>query len=162
MSALGRTQTFVLDVRNGSNSDVEPECPERVESRHFVGHSGPVATASEGKPVFRVAFGRVHISGWPAVLLVPVVLPIFLLIAFAERLFGLKTSKDRTAGEVEAYLRDFLDGTGGAWDWDDFTSIEITDPELDAIREAAAWVELPLTEGGRATLNDLLQQVRAM
>jgi hypothetical protein len=121
-----------------------------------------VATASDGKPVFRVAFGPVHISGWPGVLLAPLVVPIILLIVVAKRLFGLKTSKDRTAGEVEVYLRDFLDGTGGAWDWDDFTSIKITDPELDAIGEEAAWVELPLTDSGRATLSDLLEQVRAM
>jgi hypothetical protein len=63
---------------------------------------------------------------------------------------------------VEAYLRDFLEGTGGDWDWDDFTSIKITDPSLDAIREEAAWVDLPLTEEGRVTLSKLLAQVRTM
>lgn len=104
---------------------------------------------------FRLALGRWHISGWPAILLAPLAIPIILLMVLAERLFGLKTSADRSASDVEGYLRDFLEGCGGDWDWDDFTNIKITDPSLDAIREEAAWVDLPLTEGGRATLRDL-------
>jgi len=103
-----------------------------------------------------------HISGWPAILLAPVAIPIILFVKLAERIFGLKTSADLTARDVEGYLRDFLDGTGGDWDWDDFTCIPITDPTLEGIREEAAGVELPLTEDGRATLRHLLQQVRAM
>jgi hypothetical protein len=95
-------------------------------------------------------------------LLAPLAIPIILLIVLAERLFGLKTSADRTARDVEGYLRDFLEGTGGDWDWDDFTSVKITNPGLDAIRDEAASVSLPLTEGGRATLRDLLEQVRSM
>jgi hypothetical protein len=121
-----------------------------------------MATASDGKHVFRVAFGPVHISGWPAILLAPLVVPIILLIVVAERLFGLQTSKDRTAGQVAAYLCNFLDGTDRAWDWDDFTSIKITNPELNAIREEAARISLPLTEDGRATLRHLLEHVRSM
>ena len=31
-------------------------------------------------------------------------------------------------------IRDFLAGTGNAWDWDDFTSIRIGYPDLDAVR----------------------------
>ena len=75
-----------------------------------------------------------HISGWPAILLAPLVIPVILLIVLAERLFGLKSSADLTARDVEGYLQDFLEGTGGDWDRDDFTSIKITDPSLDAIR----------------------------
>ena len=41
-----------------------------------------------------------------------------------------KSRKTRLADIIER----FLDGTGGRWDWDDFTSLSITDPELDAIR----------------------------
>ncbi len=122
-----------------------------------------MTTDAYEKPVFRIACGRwLHISGWPAILLAPLVIPIILLIVLAERLFGLKTSADLTPRDVEAYLRDFLEGTGGDCDWDDFTSVKITDPSLDAIREEAAWVDLPLTDEGRATLNGLLEQVRAM
>lgn len=103
-----------------------------------------------------------HVRGWPAVLLAPLAIPVILLVVLAERLFGLKTSADLTARDVERYLQDFLEGSGGNWDWDDFTSIKITDPSLDAIREEAAWVHLPLTDAGRATLKNLLEQVRAM
>jgi hypothetical protein len=118
---------------------------------------------ADGKPVFRIACGRgLHTSGWPAILLAPLFIPIILLIVLAERLFGLKTSADLTARDVEAYLRNFLEGTGGDWDWDDFTSVKISNPSLDAIREEAARVDLPLTDGGRATLSGLLEQVRAM
>jgi hypothetical protein len=46
--------------------------------------------------------------------------------------------KKRTAAEVAEYLRDFIDGTGGDWDWDDFESVPIADPELDRIRREAA------------------------
>lgn len=31
-------------------------------------------------------------------------------------------------------IRDFLHGTGSAWDWDDFISVPIGYPELDAVR----------------------------
>lgn len=120
-----------------------------------------VTSASDVRPIFRLAFGRVHISGCPAVLLAPLAIPIILLVVVAERLFGLKSSKDRTARDVESYLQDFLDGTGGTWDWDDFTGIQITDPELEAIREEAARVSLPLTDGGRAMLCGLLERVRS-
>lgn len=36
--------------------------------------------------------------------------------------------------EVVAYIDDFVDGKGGDWDWDDFTSVPIDEPELDRIR----------------------------
>ena len=39
-----------------------------------------------------------------------------------------------TRAEVAIIIEQFLNGTGGPWDWDDFTSIRIDDPELDAIR----------------------------
>lgn len=67
---------------------------------------------------------------------------------------------DLTPTDVERYLEDFLDGRVGDWDWDDFTSIRITDPALDRIREEAASVALPLTEEGYPTLHQLLQRVR--
>jgi hypothetical protein len=32
----------------------------------------------------------------------------------------------------------FIEGTGGPWDWDDFVSIPIADPRLEAIRKRAS------------------------
>lgn len=41
----------------------------------------------------------------------------------------------RSRVEVVTYIDDFVAGRGGEWDWDDFTSIPISDPELDRIRQ---------------------------
>jgi len=116
-----------------------------------------------GKPVFRIAIGRrVHISGWPAVLLAPLAIPVILLIALSQQLLGLKSTADLSAQEVESILRGFLEGTGGDWDWDDFTSVPVTDPTLERLREEAASVPLPLDAEGEAILRRLLSEVRAL
>jgi hypothetical protein len=41
----------------------------------------------------------------------------------------------RTRAEVARIITDFVDGTGGPWDWDDFSSLGINDPELEMIRD---------------------------
>jgi hypothetical protein len=100
-----------------------------------------------------------HIRGWPAILLAPVFLPIFLLVRLGEAVGLLKATEDLTAEDVEGYLRDFLEERGGDWDWDDFTCIPITDPVLDSIRDEAAAIELPLTAEGRSKVTALLRRV---
>jgi hypothetical protein len=40
----------------------------------------------------------------------------------------------RTIDEVITEISKFLNGAGGAYDWDDFVSIPIKDKHLDAIR----------------------------
>ncbi|MBA3525946.1 MAG: hypothetical protein H0T82_03375 [Sphingomonas sp.] len=104
-----------------------------------------------------------HITGWRAVLLAPLAILAVPLVIVAERLFDLqKPGADLTKEDVKGYLQDFLNGRGGYWDWDDFTCIPIADPSLEWIREEAALVQLPLTEDGRAELQELLDQVRRM
>ena len=44
----------------------------------------------------------------------------------------------RSTDEVARYIEDFVNGTGGRWDWDDFICVPIADPELDTIRDLAA------------------------
>ena len=44
--------------------------------------------------------------------------------------FGSKASKEGVAKTIE----NFIDGSGGPWDWDDFISVRIADEELEAIR----------------------------
>ena len=44
----------------------------------------------------------------------------------------------RTRLEVAEDLQIFADGRDGPWEWDDFVSIGIRDPELDAIRARVA------------------------
>ncbi|NYT42989.1 hypothetical protein HZY97_19605 [Sphingomonas sp. R-74633] len=47
----------------------------------------------------------------------------------------------RSAGEVARYLRDFRDGTGEEWDFDDFLGERIADPRLESIRKRAVGLE---------------------
>jgi hypothetical protein len=46
-----------------------------------------------------------------------------------------------STGEVIETIEDFLAGTGGDLDWDDFTSIRVRDQRLDSLRIECA--ELP-------------------
>lgn len=108
-----------------------------------------MTAVQNGRQVFRIAIGqRVHISGWSAILLAPLTIPVALLIELAERLIGLKVTADLAARDVATYLRNFLEGTGDNWDWDDFTSIPIADPTLDSVRQEAASLPLPLDTQG--------------
>jgi hypothetical protein len=90
------------------------------------------------------------------VALVVVLLPIAALAV----LFG--SAEKRKPSEVASYLRNFINGDGGEWDWDDFTSVPIADPLLESIRRRAAAVELPVTERGAATLRGLLAEVERL
>jgi hypothetical protein len=71
---------------------------------------------------------------WLAILFAPLVA----LVALALRFLPGKKTRDRSAEEVAQYLRNFINGEGENWDWDDFESVPITDPELDRIRKEAA------------------------
>jgi hypothetical protein len=103
-----------------------------------------------------------HVSGWLAVLLVPIALPVALLIQAFVSVFGLKRTADLSAADVVGYIEDFLGDRGGDWDWDDFTSIPITDPRLEGIRRQAELVHLPLDDAGRTKLAALLAQAKAL
>ena len=50
---------------------------------------------------------------------------------------------NRTGEEVARYIRNFITGEGAKWDWDDFESVSIADPELDRIRHQAALASPP-------------------
>lgn len=74
------------------------------------------------------------ITGWAAVLLLPIALPIALIAG----LWPGKKTIDRTPDDVAGFIRDFLARTGGDWDWDEFETVPITDARLDDIRRRAA------------------------
>ena len=95
-------------------------------------------------------------------MLVPIAMVAALVVQLFVRLFGLKNSADLTPDDVEGYLQNFIDGSGGSWDWDDFTSIPITDPSLETIRREAELVQLPVDEAGDAKLRELLARVRSL
>ena len=58
--------------------------------------------------------------------------------------------------EVAGFLRDAAGGTGSEWDWDDFTSVPITDSRLETIRAEAALIPLPIDPEGTQKLRDLI------
>ena len=87
-------------------------------------------------------------------------MPIFIVVKILIKPFE-KPAKV-SADEVVTYLRDFLEGTGGAWDWDDFISIQIADPRLEAIRKRAFALRLPPQDEDLALLKDLLSEAEAI
>jgi len=75
----------------------------------------------------------------------------------------------RTNSEVATIIEQFLKGTGGAWDWDNFCSNLIADPDLDHIRalcDSARFTYPPTEKGhycsaeGRAFLRGLVEKLR--
>lgn len=68
------------------------------------------------------------------------------------------TKRQQDAAHISQIIKAFLDGSGGDWDWDDFTSCPISDPHLDSIRGRAAPVERPGGDQERAILEDLAKE----
>ena len=75
---------------------------------------------------------------------------------------------DRSRGEVADTIERFVDGICGKWEWDDFISFEIVDPQLEAIRIRSAGLsqEFPTTQKGyycsEAGLEVLRQMVKEL
>lgn len=94
------------------------------------------------------------------------VLPLLVPAIIAVVLYGLvpstKKARARTPRDVAKFLRNFIAGTGGEWDWDDFTSVPISDPALDDIRREADAVPLPVDAEGLAKLRELLDRVNSL
>ena len=67
---------------------------------------------------------------------------------------------NRTPREMAQYLRNFINGGGGDWDWDDFESVPITDPQPERIRCEAARAAFPNTDIDR--LAELLRETEAL
>ncbi len=95
------------------------------------------------------------------ILLIPL-LPFLLLLIAILNWLGLNKS-----GAGPDYVIDYLDrfiaGTESAYDWDDFCSVPLKDPDLDAIRERACLFEPPSAFGEkeRDALRGLLEEVKA-
>ena len=90
------------------------------------------------------------------VLAAAVIIPIAVLLRLAMLPF--ERPMKRTPQEVVGYLRDFIEGTGGDWDWDDFVSIQIADPRLDSIRERAS----KFPDVGQGELQSLLREAEGL
>jgi hypothetical protein len=68
----------------------------------------------------------------------------------------------RTPHEVADIIEKFLDGTGGRWDWDNFISVRIDDPELDAIRRTCCAVQHEDPDPGRYCGPTGIETMRAL
>lgn len=69
--------------------------------------------------------------------------------------------RDERQYVIEA-IRAFLDGSHGACDWDNFTSLSLRSVRLDDIRGQAGAVALPLDAEGEATLRALLDEAEQL
>ena len=90
------------------------------------------------------------------VFLVPVVMVIKLVRMPFERL------TKRSVSEVADYLRDFINDTGGEWDFDDFISCEIENPALDDLRQQATRLQLPIKDDELELWAKLLKEAEAL
>lgn len=68
----------------------------------------------------------------------------------------------RTAQAIADCIRDFMNGACGSYDWDDFTSVPLKDPELEALRRDADLIPLPADEEGKARLRQLLDRATVL
>jgi hypothetical protein len=76
----------------------------------------------------------------------------------------------RTPEEVANTIEGFVDGTGSQWDWDGFTSIRLSDPELETIRQKCVSIrdEFPSPDSSRycsdeglAVMREIVRDLRA-
>jgi hypothetical protein len=95
-----------------------------------------------------------------AIPLIIIAIPLAAIAGIVSTVFGIK--EKRAATKVASCIKDFLDGTGGDWDWDDFVSLPIADPRLEDIRRRAAAVDLPTNDEGEATLRALLAEAEGL
>lgn len=76
--------------------------------------------------------------------------------------FNSQRKREKEMAYAIQSIRDFLQGDGGKWDWDDFTSCSLRNPDIDGIRKRALSVDLPLDDEGRTTLEELLQEAQML
>ena len=67
-------------------------------------------------------------------------------------------SQQEKAAYAARVIRNFLDETLGPYDWDDFTSCSLGDPEVDSIRLRASVVDLPVDADGQRELLELADE----
>ncbi len=91
-----------------------------------------------------------------AIILIPIVIVVRLIAIPFDK------ATERSPAEVLSYLRNFYDGTGDDYDWDDFTSVSISNAELEDIRASAASLDLPMGDGELSSLRALIGKVEAM
>jgi hypothetical protein len=99
-----------------------------------------------------------HITGPMAILLLPIAIPVAVFLA----VFRIGKYTNTSAEDVAGFIQDFIEGTGGDWDWDDFISVSIKDPKLESIRKQASMIDLPVTPSDIETLKKLLAEAEIL
>jgi hypothetical protein len=78
--------------------------------------------------------------------------------------------KQTSSKEVANTIEGFVNGTGDQWAWDDFISIRLSDPELEAVRQKCVAIrdEFPpsdpkayCSDAGLAAMRQIVQGLRA-
>jgi hypothetical protein len=64
-------------------------------------------------------------------------LPVLLPLALIAGLIGKGRGEPRTPAEIAGFISDFIEDSGGDWDWDEFENTPITDPKLEELRQRA-------------------------
>ena len=111
----------------------------------------------------RVSMSRKMLRTVWRIIAIPVfiiALPFFIVLKLIVMPF--ERPIERSPAEVAKYLSDFLNGTGGDWDWDDFVSIEIADSRLEDIRQRAASLDLPMTSDQTEPLKALVRDAEPL
>lgn len=108
----------------------------------------------------RLTFGSNPLVNGIGFILGAVLLPPFIILKLIMMPF--EKGAHRPPKYVARYIRDFIDNTSGEWDWDDFSSIPLADPRLEAIRTAACDVSLPCGDEELAELEALFSEAQSL
>jgi len=97
----------------------------------------------------------------PFILILLAAVPV---VALVSKVTGWGATTPLSKADVAKYLEDFVNNEGGQWDWDDFTSIPIKDPELDKVRHFCEEARLlwPPPDGRGWCSDEGLDQIRAL
>ena len=87
-----------------------------------------------------------------------------IVFGLISKLTGWGATTPLNKADVAKYLEDFVNNAGGQWDWDDFTSIPIADPDLDKVRQFCeeARQRWPAPDGRGWCSDEGLDQIRAL
>lgn len=108
----------------------------------------------------RLTFGSNPLVNGIGCILGIILLPPFIILKLIMMPF--EKGSHRSPQYVARYIRDFIDDTSGEWDWDDFNSIPLADPRLEAIRLAACNVNLPCGDEELAELEALYDEAQGL
>ena len=111
----------MLAIRKKASS--KPTCPVISRCGHHPGKS-ILRCAEFGSALWLIAMVPMFVVA--IILVIPVVV--------VSKLTGWGATAKRTQKDVLRTIEQFLDGGGGPYDWDDFTSVPDADPHLEAVR----------------------------